>query len=41
MVRLAEQQERVVEIVNENEALQQLGGVGCLLRFRLPDTYAA
>ena len=41
MVRLAAQQERAVEIVNESAALQQLGGVGCLLRFRLPDTYAA
>lgn len=36
MVRLAEQLSASAEIVNESEALAQLGGVGCLLRHRLP-----
>ena len=37
MVRLAEQTGCAVEVVNQSEALNRLGGVGCLLRFRLPD----
>ena len=35
MVRLAEQQLCAVEVVNESEFLAQVGGVGCLLRYRL------
>lgn len=37
MVRLAEQTGCEVEVVNQSEALTRLGGVGCLLRFRLPE----
>jgi len=33
MVRLAEEQDAEVEIVRESDALLDLGGVGCLLRF--------
>ena len=40
MVRMAEQHGCTVEIVNQSEALMQFGGVGCLLRYRLPDEYA-
>lgn len=40
MVRIAEEHGCKVEIVNQSEALMQLGGVGCLLRYRLPDKYA-
>ena len=40
MVRMAEQQGCTVEIVNQSEALMRLGGVGCLLRYRLADEYA-
>jgi len=35
MVRLAEQQLCAVEVVNESEFLARVGGVGCLLRYRL------
>lgn len=37
MVRFAEQRGCDVEVVNQSEALTRLGGVGCLLRFRLPE----
>ncbi len=40
MVRMAEQHGCTVEIVKQSEALIQLGGVGCLLRYRLADEYA-
>ena len=40
MVRLAEQHGCSVEVVNKSEDLMQLGGVGCLLRYRLPVDYA-
>ncbi|MEE9550942.1 MAG: hypothetical protein V3W08_11165 [Candidatus Binatia bacterium] len=33
MVRMAEEHGCTVEIVNQSEALMQLGGVGCLLRY--------
>jgi hypothetical protein len=33
MVRLAEEQDAEVEIVRESDALLDLGGVGCLLRY--------
>jgi len=33
MVRLAEERDAEVEIVRESDALVDLGGVGCLLRF--------
>ena len=36
---MAEQQGCTVEVVNESETLVQLGGVGCLLRYRLPEAY--
>ena len=39
IVRIAEQQACTVEVVNESAALQQLGHVGCLLRYRLPEDY--
>jgi len=39
LVRMAEQQGCTVEVVNECETLAQLGGVGCLLRYRLPEEY--
>lgn len=39
MVRLAEQQLCGVEIVNESEFLARVGGVGCLLRYRLAQEY--
>jgi len=32
MLRLAGQQERLVEVVEHSDALMSLGGVGCLLR---------
>jgi hypothetical protein len=34
MLTLAEQYRCTVEIVNQSEALDRLGGVGCLLRYR-------
>ena len=40
MVRLAEQQGSTVEVVNQNEPLTRFGGVGCLLRYCLPEQYA-
>jgi len=40
MVRLAEQHGCSTEVVNKSEDLMQLGGVGCLLRYRLLDDYA-
>ncbi|NQU64163.1 MAG: hypothetical protein HQ517_07765 [SAR324 cluster bacterium] len=40
MVRLAEVNEAEVEIVSQNEALNRLGGVGCLLRYRLPEEFS-
>ena len=40
MVRLAEQQDCTVEVVNQSEPLTRFGGVGCLLRYRLPEQYA-
>lgn len=39
IVRIAEQQGCTVETVKESESLQQLGGIGCLLRYRLPEDY--
>ena len=36
LVRLAEQQGCKIETVNQSNILMQLGGVGCLLRFRPP-----
>jgi len=33
MVRLAEEQDAEVEIVRESDAMRDLGGVGCLLRY--------
>ena len=39
IVRLPEGQGCGVEVADENKALTQLGGVGCLLRFRLAEEY--
>jgi len=41
MVRLAEQMESRVEVVNHSDALLRLGGVGCLLRFLVLEDYGA
>lgn len=41
MVRMAEQTESGVEVVNQSEVLMRLGGVGCLLRFLGPEQYGA
>ncbi len=35
MVQLAERYGSTIEVVNESEALDRLGGVGCLLRYRV------
>ncbi len=37
LVRLAAQQDCEVELVKQSDMLMQLGGVGCLLRYRLPE----
>ena len=37
LVRLAERQDCEVELVKQSDMLMQLGGVGCLLRYRLPE----
>ena len=39
IVRLAEQQGCLVEVVNQSEPLEESDGVGCLLRFRLSSEY--
>lgn len=39
MVRLAEQTGCLVEVVDHSDALMQLGGVGCLLRYAAPENY--
>jgi hypothetical protein len=39
LVRLAEQQDVGVEIVEYNDVLMSLGGVGCLLRYLAPSNY--
>ena len=39
LVRLAEQQQVGVEVVEHNDALMSLGGVGCLLRYIAPANY--
>jgi len=38
LVRLAERQNCEVELVNESDMLMQLGGVGCLLRYQMPES---
>ncbi|TWU20952.1 peptide chain release factor 1 [Novipirellula galeiformis] len=38
IVRMAERHGCIVEVVNESEPLQRLGGIGCLLRYRLSDS---
>ena len=37
LVKLAEQQDCGVELVNQSDVLMRLGGVGCLLRYRVPE----
>jgi hypothetical protein len=37
MVKLAEQQSLEVELVQNSDVLMELGGVGCLLRYALPE----
>jgi len=39
IVRMAERTGSRVEVVNHNDALMRLGGVGCLLRFLGPERY--
>jgi len=39
LVRLAEQQQVGVEVVEHNDILMNLGGVGCLLRYLAPANY--
>jgi rubrerythrin len=39
LVRLAEQQQVAVEVVEHNDILMSLGGVGCLLRYLAPESY--
>lgn len=39
MVRKAEESGCTVEVVNQRDELIHLGGVGCLLSYRLPDDY--
>jgi peptide subunit release factor 1 (eRF1) len=39
MVRLAEREGCTVEVVEHSDKLMLLGGVGCLLRYRLPEDY--
>ncbi len=39
MVRMAEECDCTVEVVNQSDELIHLGGVGCLLSYRLPDDY--
>jgi protein required for attachment to host cells len=41
MVRLAELQQVGIEVVDHNDVLMSLGGVGCLLRYRSPENYFA
>ena len=38
---MAERSGSEVEIVNHSDALMRLGGVGCLLRFPVPEKYRA
>ncbi len=40
MVRLAEREGCTVEVVEHSDKLRLLGGVGCLLRYRLPEEYS-
>ncbi|MCP4752644.1 MAG: hypothetical protein GY866_17295 [Proteobacteria bacterium] len=40
MVRLAEHGGAAVEIVGQNDDLDRLGGVGCLLRYRVPGEFS-
>ena len=39
LVRLAEQQQVGIEVVEHNDVLMNLGGVGCLLRYLAPANY--
>ncbi len=39
IVRLAEQQQLSVEIVEQHDVLMRLGGIGCLLRYLAPANY--
>lgn len=41
MVRKAEESDCTVEVVSQSDELIHLGGVGCLLSYRLPDEYQA
>ena len=36
MVRIAEQHGCKIEVVDQSESLLRFGGIGCLLRYRLP-----
>ena len=39
MVRMAEKQGCTIEVVDHSDILMRFGGVGCLLRYRLPEEY--
>jgi hypothetical protein len=39
LARTAEQHRVAVEVVEHNDALMSMGGVGCLLRFLKPGSY--
>ena len=39
MVRKAEECDCTIEVVTQSDELIHLGGVGCLLSYRLPDEY--
>jgi stalled ribosome rescue protein Dom34 len=39
MVRKAEECDCTIEVLNQSDELMHLGGVGCLLSYRLPDEY--
>jgi len=39
MVRMAEKHGCTIEVVDQSDILMRFGGVGCLLRYRLPEEY--
>jgi len=41
LVRLAEQNQCQVEVVNHSDFLMEFGGAGCLLRYLMPEQYAS
>jgi hypothetical protein len=41
MTRIAERNGAIVEIVRNSDVLFEVGGVGCLLRYLMPEQYVA